>query len=813
MQILNSKFQKNLDNAVGRIAPSWPLKNLVAVNPYMGFTDTSFNKASEILAQRGNIRTTMPVGFYLENLKSGVITKEDLLKSFDKQTINLESFLKKAELLGQKKFELRNNQHSLTEIASDTDKQDWCELLTDRVSFWAAAHFDKSVSVWNKMHLVNDLYRSWKKEASADRTTEIMGLKGFRSSIKDLPEDHLEFLESFMSELNLGSDETEAYIHSVLLKIPGWSSYLSGLDFTGNLYESKTTHLQEFVAVLLSWENYFLKHSVNKENIKAIWYRNWYYGEPENRETIDELKITLILQRAFDLANQRILKTKFLKHKTHHSKSKPSAQAIFCIDVRSEAFRRNLEMVNPEIETIGFAGFFGFSIKYTPLGSENQLNLCPVLIPSKVAVSETSDQPESEEKKRVSQKRISRIWKSFRSGAITSFAFVSPLGLTFVPKILKDSFPTGIKRNFNKDTSFHAESKPILDLSGINLDEKVAMAVSALVGMGIKDNMSRLILLTGHGSTSKNNPHASGLDCGACGGHSGKLNALTAQYIFNDPLVRCELREKGIFIPDETLFVACLHNTTTDGVDVIDESLIPESHKEELEAIKKSFLEAGNLNRLERSSRLNLQYNPDSNKDILIMSRAKDWSQIRPEWGLAGCHSFIIAQRKHTKGLKLNGRSFLHSYHWKSDQDYKLLESIIMAPMMVTSWINLQYYASTTDTQKFGSGNKTLHNITSGIGVIEGSGGDLRIGLPLQSVHNGKSFEHLPIRLNVVIEAPISAINDILSKQDSIRQLFDNEWIFLHRMDEEGRISHTYTKNLQWENELKETMITMETVL
>ncbi|MFN2423969.1 MAG: putative inorganic carbon transporter subunit DabA, partial [Cryomorphaceae bacterium] len=105
-----------------------------------------------------------------------------------------------------------------------------------------------------------------------------------------------------------------------------------------------------------------------------------------------------------------------------------------------------------------------------------------------------------------------------------------------------------------------------------------------------------------------------------------------------------------------------------------------------------------------------------------------------------------------------------HSYDPKKDEGFKVLEVIMTAPMVVASWISLQYFGSTVDNKHFGSGNKTLHNVTSGIGILEGYGGDLRSGLPLQSVHDGTEYQHKPLRLSVVINAPTEAINGVLER-------------------------------------------------
>jgi uncharacterized protein YbcC (UPF0753/DUF2309 family) len=120
------------------------------------------------------------------------------------------------------------------------------------------------------------------------------------------------------------------------------------------------------------------------------------------------------------------------------------------------------------------------------------------------------------------------------------------------------------------------------------------------------------------------------------------------------------------------------------------------------------------------------------------------------------------------------------------------------APVVVASWISLQYYGSTVAPEVFGGGNKLLHNVTGGIGVIEGNGGVLRAGLPWQSIHNGERYEHEPLRLAVCIEAPQKAMTDILRKHAGIRALFDNRWLYLFALDEAGSMAARYAGDLAW---------------
>ncbi|MEM6763149.1 MAG: putative inorganic carbon transporter subunit DabA [Pseudomonadota bacterium] len=158
----------------------------------------------------------------------------------------------------------------------------------------------------------------------------------------------------------------------------------------------------------------------------------------------------------------------------------------------------------------------------------------------------------------------------------------------------------------------------------------------------------------------------------------------------------------------------------------------------------------------------------------------------------------FAAPREHTAAADLSGRSFLHTYDWRHDLDFKVLELILTAPVVVASWISLQYFGSTVDNDVFGSGNKVLHNVSGRMGVVEGNGGDLRVGLPLQSVHDGEKFIHEPVRLSVFVEAPEAAINDIISRHEMVRHLFDNGWLHLLRMDDMGAVVSRYEGGLQW---------------
>jgi len=406
------------------------------------------------------------------------------------------------------------------------------------------------------------------------------------------------------------------------------------------------------------------------------------------------------------------------------------------------------------------------------------------------------------------RRRAARAWKSFKLAAVSSFIYVETTGLLYASKILSDSLsltrPVKDPNIDGLDTEVQGRIGPRIESrvvggrqTGFDDEQRVVQAEAVLRGMSLTDDFARIVMLVGHGSTTANNPHASGLDCGACGGHTGEANARVAALVLNDQAVRVALRSRGIQIPDDTWFLGCLHDTTTDEIQIFDADDAPATHTEEIRRVRGRLSRASSLARLERAVLLGVPEGPKTESRVL--ARSRDWSQVRPEWGLAGNAAFIAAPRTRTRGIDLGGRAFLHDYDWRKDDGYSVLELIMSAPMVVASWINLQYYGSTVNNRIFGAGNKVLHNVTGTIGVLEGNAGDLKVGLPWQSVHDGKRFVHEPLRLNVVIEAPLDAIGAVIARQAAVRELVDNRWVHLFALSDRGIVSHRYRGQGQWE--------------
>lgn len=725
---MNEKFMQNtfdlikktLEESWKKITPSWPLENIIAVNPLSGFQDLHFQKALEV----GNLyfrQKNMPCA--LQNVNRQTIKWLQLF--FDERQATIKMPLKDKGLLK---------------------------------SVYQLIQFDSNI-------------------INKDNHT-------FYTSIeKQIDTDPLLVIQSCLEFLNISEADYNQYCTIILTTLPGWASYIQHQASYSKQLCAEYTALRLLLICLL--------YPNGKDLI------NTYRSTIDTQEEADQIvqKINQFEQAYQKNLFEKLQHAQLLTAPENHltTNVKKDAQLVFCIDVRSEGIRKTIESLG-NYQTFGFAGFFGLPVQIDDKNTTTQYAACPVLLRPEYTVTLSKPQEQTSQSLLQSLPFI-KIYQALKYNIVTSFGLAESTGLicgivillkTFFPKLLYylKSKIYDAKINFEKTVSFET----------IPFEKQCSYALQALQSIGLTNNFADFIFFVGHASQTENNAYASALDCGACAGRSGGINAFIIASILNKQEIHAYLATQNIIIPDSTYCIGAEHITTTDTI-IINTHNIPADELKKFEKIIQVFKQAQTKYTKIRLKDLNIAYDTKSNTE----EKSQDWAEIRPEWGLANNASFIIAPRELTENISLDGRSFLHSYDWKLDSDGTILRGILHGPMIVGQWINAQYLFSTLDNTAFGAGSKITHNITGKIGVMQGNGSDLMNGLPLQSVYATDTQPyHQPTRLLVIIYAPLELVHQIVS-QPTLQTLIKHEWIHLTCINPSDQKFYKLTADLQWQ--------------
>jgi uncharacterized protein YbcC (UPF0753/DUF2309 family) len=475
----------------------------------------------------------------------------------------------------------------------------------------------------------------------------------------------------------------------------------------------------------------------------------------------------------------------------------PSAQLVFCMDEREESIRRHVEELNPDFETLGAAGFFGIAMNYQGLDDVEYTPLCPVVVTPTHQVHEVA-KPDAESAAiahykghKLEKKFYYLQYQSLRRHLLRSWAALWALAPLTLIELLTKTFMPSLARQVG-ETIHHAvvpdvptqlqltassTSTPIIGFSDSEQADRVANFLRAI---GLTSGFAPIVCFLGHGSTSLNNPHEAAHDCGACGGRRGGPNARAFAAMANRAAVRALLVQRGIVIPEDCWFVGTQHDTCSDEIIWYDLDSIPPQFQAQFHAFKTKLLAARDSAAHERCRRLLSRNHPPSNAAGLehVRQRSADLSQVRPEFGHATNAVAIIGRRAISQGLFLDRRAFLISYDPTQDADGKILEGILLTAGPVGAGINLEYYFSTINNERFGCGTKIPHNITGLFAVMEGASSDLRTGLPKQMVEI-----HEAMRLQIIVEAKTSVLEQIYGRQAGLQELIGGGWVHLSAKD------------------------------
>ncbi|MEF8730777.1 MAG: putative inorganic carbon transporter subunit DabA [Candidatus Accumulibacter meliphilus] len=500
---------------------------------------------------------------------------------------------------------------------------------------------------------------------------------------------------------------------------------------------------------------------------------------------------------------------------------KAEAQFVFCMDDREEGSRRHLEEVNPAFETFGAAGFFGVPMLWQGLDDEAPSALCPIVVrPTNAIREEVPSGREAAQQAHQRRRKLRLAWRerlhqgsrrgwlqaALLTAAAAPVALLALLARTLAPARFgaalarqRDTFDQPLAATLQL-TAEGSEACRIATAEeprpGFSEEEQVARVGGFLRSIGLTGDFAPLVLIVGHGSDSRNNPHLAAYDCGACSGRHGGPNARVFAALANRPTIRARLAEQGLQIPATTVFVAAEHNTCDESYLWYDLEHLPASHQDAFAAMRRDCAQATSLHAVERCRRFaSAPRSPSPARARQhLAERCQDIAQARPELGHATIASAFIGRRTMSRRAFFDRRVFLISYDPLPDLEGSILEATLLAAGPVGAGINLEYYFSTVDNEGFGCGSKVMHNLAGLFGVMQGASSDLRTGLPLQMIEI-----HEPMRLLVVVEQTTELLTSIYQRQPPMQELVGNGWVVLAAKHPQSGAIHLFDPASGWQ--------------
>ncbi|MFB6096084.1 MAG: DUF2309 domain-containing protein [Haloferacaceae archaeon] len=833
----HDSIEERIARAAEAVGPAWPLHSFVTANPLSGFEDEPFHRAVAAGAERFGGRGYPDASVFRRAWAEGRIDRDALQAELRAHGVErdpeaLLDELAAAEATGDR--------------AEHDRPDDDATARLDRVfTKWLAAFLDEGEATWPMPNREAGFYAAWRSLAPYD--DEIPGC----DSPADLPEEPVDAVVDAVSACP--QSEWEAIFEAQFAALPGWTGYVrQRADGEANpsadpWQATAPISLTDYLAVRLTLAD-LMGVPVEPDGDGGSAVAAAPPGPTVETDDGEVVPLAELWLAAWEKSYRRRLLESIDRSvatgtipdgaaPTGADESEPAAQLVFCIDTRSEVVRRHVERAGP-YETHGYAGFFGVPVRYRGYGDEVAVDACPPIVDPQHHVEERLDarnQDAAATHGVLSSLREAgrEHLEALKTNVAAAFTFVEGAGSAYgAAMAARTLFPSRVYDALDAldsaTPSPAAFSAPGLDRGdgdvggagdahghghgadpagalprGMTLGERVAYAETAFELMGW-ESFARLVVFVGHASQTANNPFGSSLDCGACAGNPGGPNARVLAAICNDEDVRAALRERGHDVPAETVFVAAEHNTTTDEITLYDDA-VPESHEADLDSLRADLETAREGAAAERVGSGGSAATTDSRGDSAAAvrdteRRAADWAETRPEWGLAGNAAFVIGRRDLTADVGLDGRAFLHSYDWSTDPEGEALEAIFTGPLVVTQWINSQYYFATVDNAVYGSGSKVTQNPVGNLGVYQGNGGDLQTGLPRQSVYaDHERPRHQPLRLTAVVEAPVERVGAVLRRHDEVARLFDNGWLRLTVLDPERDAVAHYRGDGEWD--------------
>lgn len=767
-------FNQSLDAILHRLVhylPSQaPLKDFIHHNTLHAFQSREFHQALADASKLYGYQTYLQLSEYRNLYKVGEIQENQLFRGLEPSQIqSWQLKLFKEDIDENVVPELGQ----LRAIWKSYYKIDMDSLVFPLLFRITLSYLDQGISSWHFPSTDQGFLNSI-------RTLEQGNLVSFFKTprAKKILQDKSTTLETLLKIVVGDQSYNERYLFDQQFAHPGYAGMVAVLE--GNpqlLVNRRDITLRDFIFLELLLEIDALDNCFGE-----VWAPISFHAQGVNpsvnftfvRDELDLIKERWQEALEWTYYDQVLNGIKKVPVTEKHSSS---FQAVLCIDDRECSLRRYMELINPDAETFGTPGFFNLACYFQPAHSEQRIKVCPAPIVPQIVVKEVLQDRVIDKELHFSD-QVNHLL--FGWILTQTYGFIS--GFKLIRSIWnpsKNKVAVSSSRHMHPNSELQYEFTGAYTDDGLQLgftlDEMAIKLFELLMSIGLINHFSTVVYLIGHGSSSANNTHYAGYDCGACSGRPGSVNARIMATIANRQDVREKLKEMGLIIPETTQFVGVLHDTSRDEFTYYDLDNVSQTHLSYINEHKKEFEMALEMNAAERSRRfetLTVSNLKKNHKKVKL--RSLSFFEPRPELNHATNSLCVVGRRVLTKGLNLDRRSFLNSYDYRSDPNGIYLAGILNAVAPVCGGINLEYFFSRVDNNNLGAGTKLPHNVMGLIGVANGIDGDLRTGLPNQMIEI-----HTPIRLLTIVEHWPFVVADVLHKNPKTMEWFRNQWINL----------------------------------
>ena len=243
-------------NSVSTIAPLWPLKSFVAVNPFLGISSVPYADADNTVDRIWGARLVMPRTFYAEAIRERYIRRHHVAAALDEfdDSVIADYTADSIRILAFTEEEKSYPTPTIADILGRHSGWDWPAFVIDRVSFWSASYFDAGQATLRSPWRDEAPYTAWKAEAELDRTQEILRIKGFRAIVRGLPDSPDELLYLAATRLKLSGRAFETYLRRLLATIAGWAGHARYRGWQKELAGGSDDRVKALLAVRVAWE-------------------------------------------------------------------------------------------------------------------------------------------------------------------------------------------------------------------------------------------------------------------------------------------------------------------------------------------------------------------------------------------------------------------------------------------------------------------------------------------------------------------------------------------------------------------------------